>query len=85
MRKRSKGKSSYKKTGFRKCRVSDFEEVNFKIDEDSRGLYEARFCPDIPEDVRDDYRIMNGYNNATERSSFAVEIIKCNPEMQDGC
>jgi hypothetical protein len=30
---RENGKSTYKKTGFRKCTIKDFEDVNFKIDE----------------------------------------------------
>jgi hypothetical protein len=30
-RMRENGKSTYKKAGFRKCSVKDFEDVNFKI------------------------------------------------------
>ena len=40
-----------------------------------------RFCPEL-EDVKDDYRVLNGYSNYTDRNSFAVEILKCNPEKR---
>ena len=83
-RRRENGKSTYKKAGFRKCTVKDFEDVNFKIDEADRELYEARFCPDITEDLKEDYKVYNGYTDAS-RKSFAVEIIKCTPDIRDDC
>ena len=82
---RENGKSTYKKAGFKKCTVKDFEDVNFKIDENDRMLYEARFCPDITEDLYEYYKVQNSYTNATFRKSFAVEIIKCSSDLRDDC
>ena len=30
-------------------------------------------------------RVKNGYSNSTERTSFQVEIVKCNADMNQTC
>jgi len=85
MRRRTKGKSSYKISNFRKCKIEDFTRHGFEIGEFERSIYLNRFCPEIDDKVLDDYRVMNGYTNYTDRNSFAVEIIKCNINKNKNC
>lgn len=77
IRRRVKGKSSYKIANFRRCTVEDFEKHHFAIGDFERPIYLSRFCPDI-QGLEEDYRVMNSYTNYLDRNSFAVEIIKCN-------
>jgi len=36
-----------------------------------------RLCPDM-EGIEDKWNLKNGYTNMTERTSFSIEIFKCN-------
>lgn len=56
------------------------------MDKDPKVLkiYSKRFCPEINK-IADYFQIKNAYANTTERISFSVEIVKCNPEFSQTC
>jgi hypothetical protein len=60
---RENGKSFFRKTKFRKCEISDFERVNFKLKDQDIENYKLRFCPDIKEEDKKWMVVHNGYTN----------------------
>ena len=77
-----KGVSHYIKTSFRRCTVEDFKSRNMAhLSEKELSVYTKRFCP-ATEILGDNYFIKNGYTNSTERVSFSVEVVRCNPDVE---
>ena len=81
VRTRENGVSTYVRMDWRKCKISDFEQMGVTVNEKDKNSYEARLCPDVSQMLKHLYRIKNTYGDQKERISFSVEIEKCENKL----
>ena len=77
LRNRDNGIETFHKLPFRKCTVDDFERRDLKIDPNQRDALTYKMCPDVNDEIKEIYMILNGYSNRKKRVSFSIDIYKC--------
>ena len=76
------GKTSNVIREFKNCIKEDFENNGYKHDI-AIGASKL-LCPDV-ENLKDEYKLRNGFDQRNDRTAISLEIISCNDKFTEGC
>ena len=76
------GETSNEITEFKNCQEEDFLMNGYDA-EIAIGVNKL-LCPDV-EDLKDKYKLHNGYDQRNDRTAISFEIIECNHNFTEEC